>query len=62
MPADSSPTEHAMAEAVTDGDWKRCGACGTRGTLGVEATREGARFQCRRCRTWNLIPVPKAAA
>lgn len=58
MPA--TTTERPMVDAVRDGDWLRCGSCGTRGPLGLVPAREGARYPCqsRSCGVWNRVPVP----
>lgn len=60
----ASPTERRagrdMVDAVRDGDWKRCGACGSHMALGVEAIRKGARLPCKTCGVWNRLDVPEA--
>lgn len=56
----TSPTDREMAIAVRDGDWTRCGACGTRIALGIAPVREGARLPCKSCGTWNRLTVPEA--
>lgn len=55
----AATTDRPMVEALQDGDWHRCGACGTRGPLGFVAVKDGARFPCKNCGTWNRVPVPQ---
>lgn len=48
-------------QAVADGDWYRCGACGTRWLLGLVPVRDGARAKCgqKNCRAWNVFRIER---
>lgn len=49
----------SVSDAIYDGDWLRCGACGQRMSVGLIAVKDGARSQCKGCRTWNRVPIPR---
>lgn len=52
-------TDRPTVDAIPDGDWLRCGSCGTRGPVGMTAHRQGARYPCKACGTWNRVEVPE---
>lgn len=57
----NATVERPPVEAVQDGDWHRCGACGHRFGLGIAAVKRNNRVQCKGCRAWNRIPIGDAS-
>lgn len=49
-------TDRQLVEAVYDGDFVRCGSCGTRGPMGMAPIRTGAEYTCQSCKARNSVP------